>query len=101
MNLNLPFSMLCRACPYGLLSQRMTLPLACLIALLCCCLFFGSLSSAETNAVEKPHMILIKGAAGEEEFGKQFSEWAELWEKAAKEAKVGRLRWRATGRVER
>jgi hypothetical protein len=37
---------------------------------------------AQTNA-DKATVIIVAGAAGEEEFGKQFADWAALWMKAA------------------
>jgi hypothetical protein len=44
--------------------------------------------SAQPSAGEKPVLIVVKGAAGEEEFGKLFTEWAGRWEAAAKKAGV-------------
>ena len=41
---------------------------------------FGSNS---TNASDKTSVLVVVGAAGEEEFGKDFRKWAELWEKAS------------------
>jgi hypothetical protein len=37
---------------------------------------------------EKPSLILVKGAGGEEEFGKLFADWSARWEEAAKKAGV-------------
>jgi hypothetical protein len=34
-------------------------------------------------AVEKPSLIVVVGAAGEDEFGKNFESWSQLWVKAA------------------
>lgn len=44
---------------------------------------FGSGSSSE---VEKPSVIVVVGAEGEEEFGKQFVQWADRWQEAAQVA---------------
>src|ERR1043165_3676122 len=66
----------------------MTRRLARILLLLCCCSFPAFQSWSKTNSNEKAGLILIKGAAGDEEFGKQFSDWAEHWEKAANDAKV-------------
>ncbi len=39
-----------------------------------------------TNAAQYATVIVAVGAAGEEEFGKEFTKWAELWEKASEKA---------------
>lgn len=39
-----------------------------------------------TNAAQRATVIVAVGAAGEEEFGKEFTKWAELWEKASEKA---------------
>ncbi|MFO1513229.1 MAG: hypothetical protein U1F83_10010 [Verrucomicrobiota bacterium] len=39
-----------------------------------------------TNVAERATVILAVGAAGEEEFGKEFTQWAELWTKASDKA---------------
>ena len=45
-------------------------------------LLFSALSSpAQTN--EQRTLVLVVGAAGEAEYGKQFSAWANLWKQAA------------------
>jgi hypothetical protein len=45
-------------------------------------------ADAQPSAAEKPVLILVKGAAGEEEFGKLFTEWSGHWEEAAKKAGI-------------
>src|ERR1051326_3388583 len=42
----------------------------------------------QASAGEKPALVLVMGAAGEEEFGRQFLEWAQRWETAARRAEV-------------
>src|SRR5260370_35869952 len=37
---------------------------------------------------EKPAVLIVVGAAGEEEFGKRFSQWAKLWQQAAERGGV-------------
>jgi hypothetical protein len=44
-------------------------------------LLFPNSSPAQTN--EQRTLVLIVGAAGEAEYGKQFSDWADLWNQAA------------------
>jgi hypothetical protein len=66
----------------------MTRRLAHILVLLCCWNFGGFPSWAKTNSAEKAAFILVKGASGDEEFGKQFAQWAELWKKAAKQANL-------------
>ncbi len=39
--------------------------------------------SAESNSDDRATVIVVVGAAGEEEFGKNFAAWAENWRKAA------------------
>ena len=39
-----------------------------------------------TNATDRATVIVTIGAAGEEEFGKEFERWAELWGKASEKA---------------
>jgi hypothetical protein len=58
------------------------------MVLLCCCNLVASLGWAETNSSNLARLVLVRGAAGDEEFGKQFSDWADLWEKAASQAKL-------------
>ncbi len=53
---------------------------------LLCFLFPGSLTGADTPAQENATVIIVVGAAGQEEFGKSFSDWAALWEKAGVQA---------------
>jgi hypothetical protein len=36
-----------------------------------------------TNATNQPTVLVAVGAAGEEEFGKEFANWAEVWRKAS------------------
>src|SRR6266487_2250092 len=49
----------------------------------CSIVVSASISVAEGSTQEQATMMVVVGAAGEEEFGKAFSEWAGLWEKAA------------------
>ena len=37
----------------------------------------------KTDAADKTTVIVAVGAAGEEDFGKGFAKWAELWSKAS------------------
>lgn len=47
--------------------------------------------SADTNnSPVQPAIIVAVGAGGEDEFGKAFAKWAELWEKASEKAGVKR-----------
>jgi hypothetical protein len=39
-------------------------------------------------SAEKPAVLIVVGAAGEEEFGKRFSQWAKLWQQAAERGGV-------------
>src|SRR5205823_1535180 len=39
-------------------------------------------SLVSSNDLTQPALIIVVGAAGEEEFGKAFAEWAGLWEQA-------------------
>ena len=52
-----------------------------LIALALLLILFSNSSLAQTN--EQRTLILVIGAAGEPEYGGQFSAWAELWKQAA------------------
>ena len=51
-----------------------------------CTLLAQSICFAQAPADEKPTVIVVVGAAGEEEFGRVFSHSADLWEKAASQA---------------
>ena len=42
----------------------------------------GAPASRASTSPADPVLILVVGAAGEEEFGSRFKEWAKLWEKA-------------------
>lgn len=44
--------------------------------------FFGAALLAAEPGQERPTVVIVVGAAGEEEFGAAFSKWAGLWEKA-------------------
>ena len=46
----------------------------------------GSSATKGTNAVQHATVILAVGAAGEEDFGKEFRQWAEVWKKAGEPA---------------
>ena len=57
--------------------------------LLCAALFHPGLlwaDSAKAAADEKPTVLVVVGAPGEDEFALTFSQWAGLWEKAGQEA---------------
>ena len=41
-----------------------------------------------TNAPERARVIVAVGAAGEEDYGKEFAKWAELWAKASDQAEA-------------
>ena len=51
------------------------------VALLLLLNLFSNSSLAQTN--EQRSLVLVLGAAGEPEYGKQFSAWADLWKQAA------------------
>lgn len=53
----------------------------CWMSLLLLIFLFPQFSSAQTN--EQRTLILVIGAAGEPEYGEQFSAWADLWKQAA------------------
>src|SRR5262249_3431106 len=42
--------------------------------------------SVEPTSEAKPTVIVVVGAAGEEEFGQHFARWAGLWDKTCQEA---------------
>ncbi|MBI3876748.1 MAG: hypothetical protein HY300_12495 [Verrucomicrobia bacterium] len=46
--------------------------------------FAGTLTAADTSADAKATVLVAVGAAGEEEFGKNFEQWAANWSKAAR-----------------
>lgn len=46
----------------------------------------GTNAGAGTNASDRATVIVAVGAAGEEEFGKEFSNWSALWSKASDKA---------------
>lgn len=48
----------------------------------------GTNATDGTNAVQHPTVIVAVGAAGEEEFGKEFAKWAELWIRAGDKAEA-------------
>jgi hypothetical protein len=50
--------------------------------------------AADDVPADRPTVILVVGAGGEEEFGRQFQEWALLWEKAAR---LARAEWSRIG----
>src|SRR5580765_1874978 len=53
---------------------------------LACGLWAVELAAAEPPAQDKPTLLIVVGAPGEEEFGDAFSKWARVWDKAAAEA---------------
>lgn len=47
----------------------------------------GSIPTApQASAEDKPTVIVVVGAPGEDEFGKNFAQWADHWAKASREA---------------
>src|SRR5437879_2416951 len=48
----------------------------------------GSAFGEPPASAEKPSVLIVVGAPGEEEFGKRFSQWAGLWRKAAERGGV-------------
>jgi hypothetical protein len=42
--------------------------------------------AGETSSTNKPTVVVVVGAAGEEEYGKNFAQWAGRWEEAANRA---------------
>ncbi|HET6883153.1 MAG TPA: hypothetical protein VFI31_23490 [Pirellulales bacterium] len=52
---------------------------ACLI----CLLTFAQSPATQSPAVERPTVLVVVGAPGTEEYGKQFRAWAERWKSAA------------------
>ena len=64
---------LCRRSPY---------------ALICLCLALASFTHAADTNTNKPTLIVITGAGGEDDFGKVFAEAAQNWKKAAEKAEV-------------
>jgi len=67
------------------MNQVLHKKIACLLMVVCF-LFAGFLARADTPAQESATVIIVVGAAGQEEFGKSFSEWAALWDKAGGQA---------------
>jgi len=49
------------------------------------CVALGN-GTDRTNTTERATVIVAVGAAGEEEFGKEFSQWAESWTNASRQA---------------
>ena len=45
-----------------------------------------SLPALGNGSTDRPTIIIAVGAAGEEEFGKEFAKWAELWANASDKA---------------
>jgi hypothetical protein len=56
-----------------------------IIGCLWACVAMGNGNDA-TNAADRATVIVAVGAAGEEEFGKEFAKWAELWGTASQKA---------------
>src|SRR6266436_5493538 len=48
----------------------------------------GSAFGEPPASAEKPSVLIVVGAAGEEDFGKRFSQWAKLWQQAAERGGV-------------
>src|SRR5919108_6492041 len=46
----------------------------------------GVLPARGSGSMDKPTVLVVVGAAGEEEFGKEFEKWAGFWERAAAKA---------------
>ncbi|HEY0456033.1 MAG TPA: hypothetical protein VGE41_06630 [Verrucomicrobiae bacterium] len=63
---------------------RLFVLFACLAGLPIC----GAVFAADAQTSAKPTLILVKGAAGEEEYAKQFSDWCSHWQKGAEKAQM-------------
>lgn len=61
--------------------RRWMLDVECWMFLLALIFLFPISSPAQTN--EQRTLVLVVGAAGEPEYGEQFSAWADLWKQAA------------------
>lgn len=61
--------------------RRLMLNVECSMFLLVLIFLFPHSSPAQTN--EQRTLVLVIGAAGEPEYGEQFSTWADLWKQAA------------------
>jgi hypothetical protein len=55
-----------------------------IVALLLCCLVAGA-ARADVPA-DRPTVVVVVGAEGEPEYGRQFKQWADRWAEAAKKA---------------
>lgn len=51
--------------------------------MLVCVLFFSMSTASHAQTNDQRTLVLVVGAAGEPEYGEQFSEWADLWKQAA------------------
>jgi hypothetical protein len=49
-------------------------------------------SIAADEAAQKPLVIVVVGASGEEEYGEQFKKWADRWAEAARRGQAGLVR---------
>jgi hypothetical protein len=58
----------------------------CGVSVTLCFSKLQSSRASSSSAPDQTSVIVVVGAAGEEEFGKQFKEWAGLWEKACQSA---------------
>ncbi len=54
------------------------------ITLLAALLTTAAFASADTNTDESATVLVVVGAPGEEEYGKNFAKWAGLWEEASR-----------------
>lgn len=65
------------------------MPLAPRLAVLAALLGCALVSAASSE--DRPTVIIVVGAPGEEEYGKSFEQWAGLWQKAGREARAKEL----------
>lgn len=56
----------------------------CIAPAICALLLVHPISTQAAPAADRPTVIIVVGAPGEEDYGRRFAEWAGLWEKAAK-----------------
>ena len=56
------------------------------LILLCCGAFSAGAAASASASLDKPTVLVVVGAPGEEDYGKNFAQWAGLWEKAGVQA---------------
>src|SRR6266545_2480346 len=59
-----------------------------LITILAALLTTAAFASADTNTEESATVLVVVGAPGEEEYGKNFAKWAGLWEEASRKGRA-------------